>query len=895
MSRLDAWRYRLHTWMSRKRFEENLDAELDFHRQLETARQLDTGLSPEEARFATMRKMGSTARYKDEVRRAAGLERLDSVRQDIQFAWRGLKREPLFASFIILTLALGIGANSSIFSVVDRLLLRGPDHVVDPHRLVRFYQTEQPRGQPEYSSAYLGYAAYTIMARETPGLEGAAAYSTTGQTSGAGIDARPIQVSAVTASFFPLLGIRPERGRFFTSLEDTTTGAQHVAVIANRFWRSVRGKDPAILGKAIDVGGEQYTIIGVAPAGFTGAELEPVDVWIPMSLLGARVTDDWTTTWTAQWLRVIGRIRPGASRGQVEAQATRGFLRANREADSTSRYRMSVAPLSADTEGKDSIEARVSRWLVGVTALVLLIACANVVNLLLARTMRRHREVAVRLALGAGQGRLIRLFLIEGLMLSAIAGVLSLAVAWGLGKAIRTVFLPDIEWSALPVDGRVLGITGLVALGTGILVGIVPAIRLSGSNLTTSLKTGIREGGGRHATARQFLTAGQTAISVVLLVGAGLFVQSLRNIENLDLGIEPEHVLAVSVSWPSRRGMNDSARALDRASETRFYRLALERVSTLVEVERASLSVGLPFRSYFSVGLNVPGWDSIPRVAGGQPNISAITSDYFSTVGTPVLRGRQFAPSDREGSEPVAIVSDLMARTLWPGRDPLNQCLLIGEDSACSRVVGVVGDVHRHALREPETMHYYIPMGQEHGFGGTTLLVRPKGSLKGMEREIRRALLEENPGAGYIGIQSMQEIIDPQVRPWRLGATVFSLAGLLALLVAAVGLYSVLSYLIAQRKHEIGIRLALGARASSISALILRSSLSMVAAGIVIGTIAALIGSRYVGSLLFDTSPRDTSSYLIGAGTLVIIALLACLPPAHRANRIRPMEALRSE
>lgn len=896
MSRIDAWRHRIKTWLSRGRFEAGLAAELDFHRQMETANQMENGLPADEARYAASRKIGSTAYYKDEVRRVAGLERLDAVRQDLRFALRGLRREPLFATFVILTLALGIGANASIFAVVDRLLLRGPDHVVEPGHLVRFYQAEQPRGRPEYSTSYMGYAGYDVIARHTPALAGAAAYSTSGRTTGAGAEARSIQVSSVTASFFPLLGVKPERGRFFTSLEDTTTGPQNVAVISHGFWQGHWASDPEVLGKNLEIGNQQYTIVGIAPRGFTGAALEPVDVWLPMSILGPRVTDDWTTTWTAQWLQVIGRVRPGIPRAQVEAQATAGFIRAYTEADSTSRYRMTVAPLSADEGGKLPMEASVSRWLVGVTALVLLIACANVINLLLARALRRQREVAVRLTLGAGRGRLVRLFLIEGLVLTSIAAVISLGVAWALGRFIRGVFLPDIQWTAVPIDARVLGVTGFIALVTGLLVGILPALTAGRSNLAEALKTGAREGGGRRARGRQILTVAQTAISVVLLIGAGLFVQSLRNIRHLDLGIEPERVLAVSVNWPSRQGLSDSAKVLDRVSEQMFYDQALERVVRMEGVEHASLTVGMPFRSYFTVNLRVPGWDSVPRVAGGTPNISAVTSDYFQTVGTPVLRGRAFSAADRKGSEPVAIVSSLMAHTLWPGRDPLNQCLFVGGDSApCTRVVGVAGDAHRYALREAETMHYYIPMGQEDGFGGTTLLIRSGGNPEQMVSTVRAALLEGNSTLGYINAQSMQQIIDPQVRPWRLGATVFSLAGLLALVVAAVGLYSVLSYLIAQRRHEIGVRMALGARSGNITMLVLRSSVSLVAAGIALGTLAALAASRFVEALLFDTSARDTGAFLAGAGTLVLVAIGASLVPARRANRVQPMEALRSE
>jgi predicted permease len=434
-----------------------------------------------------------------------------------------------------------------------------------------------------------------------------------------------------------------------------------------------------------------------------------------------------------------------------------------------------------------------------------------------------------------------------------------------------------------------------MALLIGVTVGLVPALKATRADVATGLKAGVREGGGQRSRLRTTLTVAQAALSVVLLVGAGLFVRSLWNVRALDLGLQPDRVLAVAIRWPGMGRITDpDARQRESRRRSDFYWRALEQVRALPGAEHAALTIGMPFWSSYGLKLRVPGRDSLPRLAGGGPNISAVTAEYFATMGTRLLRGRVFTPQDRAGSERVAIVSEVMARTLWPEGDPIGECLLI-EDLPCARVVGVVADARRFRLREDPHMHYYVPLGQETRMGGTTLLVRPVGDPEAFVNPLRRALLAMDPELGYVDTQPVQRLLDPQVRPWKLGAAVFGLAGLLALLVAAVGLYSVLSYLVEQRTQELGVRIALGARVGHVVGLVLRDGLGMSLLGIAVGSGLALLGGRFLQPLLFEASPRDPAIFTAVALSLGLIAVIASALPAWRANQVDPMRALRVE
>jgi predicted permease len=587
---------------------------------------------------------------------------------------------------------------------------------------------------------------------------------------------------------------------------------------------------------------------------------------------------------------------------QASADATAAYRAAYAGNDASYKTsRLWLAPLVFDNNGHEPTEVTISRWLMGVAAVVLLIACSNVANLLLARALRRRREIAVRIALGAGRGRLVRLLLTESMILAGLGAVAGLAVAWWTSELIRKVLIPGVEWPSAPVDVRVLAVSAAVAVAVGLVTGLAPALRASRPDLTVSLKAGAREGGGQSSRLRAALTVSQAALSLVLLTGAGLFVRSLMHVRAIDLGFQPDRVLVVQVRYPTVARLGDRSSAAEVTRRRSVYVEAMQRARRLSYVEHASLSVGLPFQSSFGQYLRVPGWDSIPEFKAPGPFLSAVAPDYFETVGGRLLEGRTFTTADRDGSEPVVIVSRAMARTLWPQqKHVVGQCLYwsTSKDSltTCSRIVGVMADAHAWGLKELPALNYYIPFGQERGMGGTTLLVRPApGREADVSRTVRALLLSIDPSISFVRAASLQDTIDPQVRPWRLGAAVFTLMGVLALVVAAVGLYSVMSYLVAQRTREIGVRLALGAQGRSIVLLVLRNSVSMTATGVVIGLAISVWAGRFVGPLLFETSPRDGGVLLAGAATLLAVSVLASAIPALRAKGVNPIEALRAD
>ncbi len=886
--------------------DEDVEAEIALHVELR-AQQLEAEGWPSEAALLEARRRFGKLPRADRMLRGEAHRRetameirewFDGWRQDLRYAARGLRREPLFTMFVVVTLALGIGANAAMFGVVDRLLLRGPDHVREPARVMQLYETVHRAPVGAYTTATFGYVTYAHLktaGRDFAGV--AASRSPSTVMLGRGAEARPIEEAPATADFFPLLGVDAYRGRFFSTAEDSPGGAQRVVVIGYGLWQRMFGGSDAAIGKTVTVGGAPYVVVGVAPRGFTGAQLSPVDVWMPMSL--RRPTPDWTTTWNAQWLQVFVRLKPGVTREEASADATTAHRSTYRGTDTTiATARMFVAPLGANGNGTTTTEAAVSKWLVGVALLVLLIACANVTNLQLARVMRRRREVAVRLALGVGRARLLRLLLTEGLLLACGGAAVSVVVAVGIAALVRRVLLPQVQWTSSPVDGRVLAATLAAGALAGVVVGLIPAWRASRVNLTDDLKAGARDGGGRHSRVRTGLTIAQAVLSSMLLVGAGLFVLSVRRARDVDLGLQPDRVLVVGIPvlGPYSQPTLASITAEQKRQRT-LYRHLLAGLRALPGVADASLDIGLPFQTAYGVGLRVPGRDSIPELPGGGPYISAVSDGYFATMGTRLLQGRVFTPDDREGSEPVAIVSRIMARTLWPDESALGHCLITGDNASdrCSRIVGVVADVHRYQISEPPAMQYYVPFGQESGIGGTYILVRSVRSPNAIAEPVRRLLSAAVPEAPYVRTQVLEDLVAPQYRSFDLGATIFSLCGVLALVLAVVGVYSVTSYLIAQRRHEFGVRIALGAQGRDVMRLVLSDGLAVALVGVGIGLGIALAAGRFLQPLLFDTSARDPIVYA-GVGVALIAAtLLASLGPAARAKQVDPMTALRSE
>ncbi|HWA17062.1 MAG TPA: FtsX-like permease family protein, partial [Gemmatimonadales bacterium] len=552
--------------------------------------------------------------------------------------------------------------------------------------------------------------------------------------------------------------------------------------------------------------------------------------------------------------------------------------------------RISAGSLLLGRAKQLSLETVIAGWLGAISLIVLLIASANVINLLLARLTRRQRELAVRVALGAGRARVARLLWLEGALLSSLSAVGAIPVLLVAEPWLRGTIFPDEAWTITLVDSRLL----LVLLGgmilTTTLFGVLPALRQGEIPLAASLRT-VRDGGRYQATLRGVLTAGQAALSVILLVGAGLFMRSQFRVNAVDLGLD-----ARQVASPSMRIAIDGGETGTAVAERALYRRLVEAVRHVPGVERASYAVAAPLSgSGYTTRLRIPGLDSIPAYPGGGPYLTAAGPDYFATVGTRIIEGRAFSATDGEGTEPVAIVSRRMAMALWPGQSPVGQCMTIGADAPCSRIVGVAADVHRDAFKEEIALQYYVPSGQESGISGGDILIRTAGDPAQLFPDLRAALLAADPAVRTVDPRLLSDVLDVETRPLRLGLTAFGLSGGLAVLVALLGLYSLLAYMVAWRTHEIGIRTALGAAPGTVVLLVVRSAVLLALAGVVVGASIACVAAPHLEPFLFEVRGRDPVVFGLVAVLLLGVALVAGAVPAWRAVRISPMEALRAE
>lgn len=823
-------------------------------------------------------------------------DRAGEVLRDMRFGIRSLLRNRGFAAFIVTALGLGIGANAAMFSILDRLLLRGPLHVHNAQELRRVVSTTRPADRPTERTGYLTYAQYEAFRADTNTFAGVAAYNLlTGTMYGVRGNARPVHRGSATGNFFDLLGVRPALGRFFTEAEDDPDDPQRVVVLGYGFWQSEFAGDSTVLGRVIHLSYATYVVVGVAPQGFTGVDLARVDAWVPES--GVPHSTGWRTIWYWPWLHVVARVRPGVSIAQANDALTRLHRNGYQGRSGVARNATITAePIHYTYAGVEGTETRVSRWLFGVSAAVLLIACANVVNLLLVRTARRRRELAVRVSLGAGRFRIVRLLVFEALLLCAGAGVAALGVALAIGTMARTL-IPDIDWPASAIDPRLLLVTVGTAILSGFLVGVVPALQGSAAHPGEALRSGIRDGGGRTAWLRSALIVTQAALSVVLLVGAGLFVQSFRRAVTLDLGIETDRLIAFSLDhMPVGFDPRDSvAMAREIARRDAFYPMMLERLRAWPEIEAVASSPNLPFVDTDEYPIRLPGRDTIPALPGGGPWVAMVSPEYFAAVRTPILQGREFTAGDHAGTAPVVVVNETAARVLWPGRNALGQCVIVSDAEHCATVIAVAADTRRSSLRDQPAIQVFVPSAQQRVGGDPRLIVRARGDVGRVISRVREELLRLDPSILYVYVDLPHEEVVRQARPWRLGTVIFLLFGILALVVAAFGLYSVMSYVVTQRTQEMGVRMALGAQPRDIAWLTLSGGLSVVGLGMAVGLVLALVGSRRLAPLLFETSPADP---IVLGGAIVVmtlVAVVAALVPALRARRIDPIEALRLE
>jgi predicted permease len=802
----------------------------------------------------------------------------------------------------VLTLALGVGANAAMFSVVDRLLFRPPPLLRDPALVHRVYLVRHNR-EGEFAGSGVQVARYLDLTRWTSSFARTAEFASAKPAIGTGTDAREMPVGVVTASFFGFFDAPPVLGRYFSSAEDAPPTGTAVAVLGYGFWRTRYGGRRDVLGQMLAIGATRYTIIGVAPRGFVGLwPAEPPVAYIPVSVRAAEQAvnvrlpgETWWTTYHWTWANMLAERKPGVSIETANADLTAAYLKSYAAQDVLDHGRMPPVAISrphaiaasvlSDRGPNESSVAKVATWISGVALIVWLIACANVANLLLTRALRRRREIAVRLALGVSRTRLASQLLLESVLLAVLGGAAGVLVAqWG-GAVLRSQLLPRTARATVVNDPRTLLFAGVAALIAGLLTGLAPVLQARHADLTSDLKAGVREGTPHRSRTRMALLVFQGALSVVLLVGAGLFVRSLRNVRTLPLGYDAEPVLSLELQM---RGVK-----LDSAARVTLRNRLLEEAKTLPGVASAARRITMPFWSTWNLDLHVAGIDSVERL--GEFDLNAVSPDYFATMGTRLLRGRGISGQDVAGAPRVMVVSEAMAKTLWPGKDALGQCARVGSDTVpCTYVVGIAENIKSQELSDQGGLFYYLASAQFNPDQGG-LFVRVRGDAAKLGETVRRRLQPLMPGTSYLTVTPLADIVGSQTQSWQLGATLFTVFGGLALLLAAIGLYSVIAYNVAQRTHELGVRVALGAEGRDLVRLVLKEGMKLSLVGMVLGGAIALVIGKWVKPLLFETSPRDPAVFLGVSVVLVATALLASFLPARRAGRIDPIEALRSE
>jgi putative ABC transport system permease protein len=887
---------RLAYWLRLSSRDADLMDEMAHHREMIERELIRGGLSPAEARAQARRTMGNETLMREDARAVWLWPSLEALRQDATYTLRDLRRNPIFTVGVTLTLALGIGANAAMFSLVDRLLFRPPAFMVDPATVHRVYLYRLVQGQESETGGV--YARYADLARWSTAFSQTAGVARKTLAVGVGNDTQLRNVAIVSAGFFGFFDAPPVIGRYFTASEDEPPSPAPVAVLSRSLWQTQFGSRPDVLGSTLQIDAVAYTIIGVAPDGFVGLwPYQPPAAFVPVATYAAsRRRSEWATTYgTAFGLGIIVRRKPGVTVAEASADLTNALRRsyqaqidANPETTPLAVLRPRALAASVLTERgpQPSSMTRAATWLSGVTLIVLLIACANVANLLLARTIRRRREIAVRIALGVSRARLFSQLLTEGILLAFLGGGAGLVIAiWGSG-ILRALFLPDAERASLMTDPRTLLFVGAVALGVGVLTGLAPMTMVGRSDLTSDLKSGAREGMQQRRGLRGALVLLQCTLSVMLLVGAGLFVQSLRNVRDVRLGFDADSVLVVSLNMRDVR--------LDSAATVALRLRLLESVKDVPGVAYATLQESIPFSGSSSWPIFVAGIDSTNRT--GQFHVNTVSADYFKTMGTRLVRGRAIEPTDIDGAPRVAVVGESMAAALWPGQDAIGRCFRVSATSMpCTYVVGVAQDIHSQSIdAESKLYFYYLPAAQWRPQDGG-LFVRTREDAARLVEPVRRRLQGDMPGTSFVTVRPLGDIVDAKLRSWIVGATLFTGFGALALVLAAVGLYSVIAYNVTHRNHELGVRLALGAPRTGIVRLVVLEGVRFALAGVVIGGIVASSTGRWIGPLLFRQSPRDPTVFALVGVVLVGVAAVASCIPAVRAARVDPKTALQAD
>jgi predicted permease len=816
---------------------------------------------------------------------------MQTLLQDVRHGVRLLWKTPAFTAVAVVTLALGIGANTTIFSITNALLLQ-PVPVREPDRLVSLYTTDKKN--PGFSpTSHLNWKDYRDKLQCFSGLLG---YDWVGMSVNVSGEPRIVVGQLVSGNYFDVLGVKAALGRTFLPEEDGAPGGHPVAVVSHGFWQTQLGGDPALVGRRLSINAQPFTVIGVAPASFTGTDVgvRP-ELWLPMAM-NRVIRSDPATNWYEErrglFVNTIGRLRPGKQ--LAEARADAQALAANLEKDFPDDNKgrsATLVPLSQASinPGFRAVVVRATALLMTVVGLVLLVACANVSNLLLVRALSRRREIAVRLALGASRTRLVRQLLTESVLLAVPGAALGVLVAlWARGALLA--FLPTLPFPItqslrLDLDWRVLTFTFVVALASTLLFGLLPALQASRAQVVDDLKdlAGIHKRAPFGLGARHVLIAGQVALSLVALIGAALFLRSLGAAQRTDPGFETKNLLAM--------GFDVGRVGMTRERAEAFFREVVERVSGVPGVAKATLAQGGPLQGTLLRSVFLEGGDPNDRTF---VQVNVVAAGYFDTMGIPVVRGRALGERDAQGAPKAVVVNETMASRLWPKADALGKRFRFFNDPQMSEVVGIAKDVKYNGLGEDPQPYVYESLGQRHS-SALTLIVRTSRPPETVLESVRKQLASLDRDLPIVGARTISQVLHNSLWAPRMGASLLALFGSLALILAAVGIYGVMSYAAKQRQREIGIRIALGARRADILGLLVRQGMSVVLLGVAIGLLIAFGATRLVANMLFGISATDTASFAATALLLAFVALLANLLPARRATSVDPTVALRQQ
>jgi putative ABC transport system permease protein len=798
---------------------------------------------------------------------------------DLKFAFRQLLKNPGFTAVAVLTLALGIGANTAIFSVVNGVLLR-PLPYPEPDRLLMIFESNPKAGWLKFSVAppnFVDWRAQNELLENLAAVIGAN-YSLTGED-------KPERIlgTRVSASLFKVLGVLPALGRGFTSEEDQH-GRHRVAILSQGLWERRFGSKPGVVGKAITLDAESYTVVGVMPAGFQFPKRD-TEVWTPIAF-----TPDELSNRGGHTMNVIGRLKPNVTVEQAEAEMQTVARRLEAQyPESNKGWSVRFVPLLEETVGASQ---RTLLVLFGAVGMVLLIACANVANLMLARAAARQKEFAIRAALGAGRIRVIRHLLTESLILAACGGALGLALAyWGIDilTVLKPANLPRVH--EIKLDGWVLAFTLVLSSLTGIVFGLAPVLHASKGDLNEALKEGGRgsSAGFRGNRIRSLLVVSELALSLVLLTSAGLMIRTFLLLRQVDPGFKRDRVLSVDMSLPNAKYPSDHERV-------RFVEQLLKRVEVLPGIQSAATVFGVPMSGIdASISLSVEGR---PPPAPGESSSAGyrqVSPNYFRTLGTPILKGRDFTERDGTNATPVVIVSEAFVRKFFSTEDPLGQRITVGDGgpNPC-QIVGVARDVNRTGLDIAVDAEMYLPMLQR-CWGYVELVARTVGDPLAFANTIRETVWALDKDQPLHSVRTLDQLVTNSVAQRRFAMLLLVTFAGVALVLAAVGIYGLMAYTVAQRTREIGIRMALGAQTADVLKLVIGRGMFLAGAGIAVGLPTALGLTRLMSSLLFETKPTDGVTIASVVIILAAIAVLACLVPARRAAKVDPMEALRCE